>query len=200
MKRLIAVLFVICILFLAACGSAPAAGKSESAPAAPEVTAAEPEAAVTPEPAPSQAPAPSPEVEETSEPEPEEADGQNPVMNFVGPYVCGGCNVFVEAKGSKEGSVSITWSQSTTELAEWTMTGVLDTETLSINYKDGVKTMYVYGDDGLVTSTETVYTDGTGTIAFAEGGMLSWVDENEHVADGMLFAFMGGKMEQWNLS
>ena len=198
MKKTIAILFVICMLFTAACGSAPAAGKSESAPAeTPNVTLVEPEPSSAPAPAPAETPAPSPEVEEDAN---VEVDGQNPVMNFVGPYVCGGYSVFVEADGAKKARISITTSQSATELAEWTISGDFDTETLSINYKDAVKTLYVTGDDGLIKSTETVYEDGTGTIAFTEEGMLSWVDEKDHVADGMLFAFMGGKMEQWDLS
>ena len=198
MKKVIAVIFIICILFTAACGNAPAAGKSENAPAeTPNVTVVEPEPAPSAAPAPSETPVPSQEVEEDAD---VEVDGQNPVMNFVGPYVCGGYSVFVEAEGAKKGRISITTSQSATELAEWTITGDFDTETLSINYKNGVKTLYVTGDDGLIKSTETVYEDGTGTVAFTEEGMLSWVDEKEHVADGMLFAFMGGKMEQWDLS
>ena len=198
MKKVIALIFIICMLFTAACGNAPAADKSENAPAeTPNVTVVEPEPAPSAAPAPSETPVPSQEVEADAD---VEVDGQNPVMNFVGPYVCGGYSVFVEAEGAKKGRICITTSQSATELAEWTITGDFDTETLSINYKNGVKTLYVTGDDGLIKSTETVYEDGTGTVAFTEEGMLSWVDEKEHVADGMLFAFMGGKMEQWDLS
>ncbi|MCR4607137.1 MAG: hypothetical protein K5771_05390 [Oscillospiraceae bacterium] len=192
MKKVIAILFVICMLFTAACGSATAAGKSESAPAeTPNVTVAEPEPSSAPAPAPAETPAASNEVEE---------DGQNPVMNFVGPYVCDRANVLIEADGAHGAKASVTWSSSATELSEWSMSGIFDEETLSFKYSNGIKTNYVYGEDGFVTSTETVYKDGSGTFAFTVDGILSWVDDTEHAADGMLFTFNAEALSQWDLS
>lgn len=197
MKKILALALVLCFLLLAACGSAsPAENASEPAETANIIEVDSSDTAVDTS-APSQSPEPSEEPEPSAEPE---EDGQNPVMNFVGPYVCGGCNVFIEADGGKNGIASITWMQESGQLAEWSITGPFDTETLSISYTDAVKTVHSFGSDGLITSTETVYTDGTGTIAFTEDGMLSWMDDAEHVADGMLFAFMNSNMEQWDLS
>ncbi len=202
MKKVVAVIFAFLILFtVAACGSTPASGSSVSAPAATvniiEVDSADNSAAA---PVPSEEPVTPASAPVEDAVQDVEEDGQNPVMNFIGPYVCEGCSIFIEADGSKNGRATVTWSQSANEMAEWTMTGVFDTETLSIRYSDCVKNIYVYGDDGIVTSSETLYKDGAGTIAFTEDLVLSWIDESEHVADGMLFAYMGGNMEQWDLS
>lgn len=209
MKRILAVLFALCVLLSCACGNAPASGKTEAAPD-PALTAevvsesedsaadaAETEAAPAEPSAAPESVDPEPVGEEEKE---ELVDGQNPVMNFVGPYVCSGCNVFIEADGARGAKASITWSFGAGMLSEWSFSGKFDPDTLSFNYSDGIKKNYTYGDDGFITNTETVYESGTGNIAFTGEGMLYWTDEVEHIADGMMFAFSGGMMEQWGVS
>ena len=192
MKKTIVVITVLSLLImLAACASAPAAENSAASAgtetAAPQEIIGQ-EADVQPSEAPETVPA-----------EPVEEDGQNPVMNFVGPYVCDNCSILIEADGPHGAKASVTWSTSATELTEWSMSGIFDEETLSFKYTNGVKSTYVYGDDGIVTGTETVYKDGSGTFAFTEDLILSWVDDVEHAADGMLFSFNSEAMDQWDL-
>ena len=194
MKKILAVIFVLTFLFLTACGAAPAA-ENNAGSTAPEAGASQQSGGETEAAQPSSAPEAT-----VSEPVQEEEDGQNPVMNFIGPYVCDRCTILIECDGPHGAKASVTWSSSASELTEWSMSGIFDEETLSFKYTNGIKTNYVYGEDGIVTNTETVYKDGTGTIAFTEDLILSWVDDTEHAADGMLFSFNSGAMEQWDLN
>lgn len=117
-----------------------------------------------------------------------ESDGQNPVMNFVGTYGCDRATMIVECKGDDEAQFTVTWSSSAAEHSEWTMSGKLDTDKLTVDYTDCVKKDVVFNEDGSVASEDVIYSDGTGTITFsAEDYTLTWDDAKEHAADGMVF-------------
>ena len=116
-------------------------------------------------------------------------DGQNPVMNFVGTYVCDRAAMQIEADGDAGAKVSVSWGGSATETAEWTMSGPFDTEGLVIEYHDCVKKDVTYNEDGDVASEEEVYTGGHGFITFGENNTLTWQDDIEHIADNMTFSF-----------
>ncbi len=200
MKKTLALLFALLMLLTCACGNTPAPEQSEAA-AGPEINVVSGEPAVTETavPEPSVVPeAPSPEP--VAEPEEGEPNEDNPVMNFVGPYSVGGCNVFIEAFGSETAHASVTWYFGSSILCEWSMSGRFDPDSLSFNYSDCVKTNYTLDDDGFPSESETVYEDGTGNIAFTGEGALYWTDEIEHIADGMIFAFSGGRVEDWGNS
>ena len=127
-------------------------------------------------------------------------DGQNPVMNLVGNYVCDRANVFIEADGDEGASAIVTWSSSAWENSTWVMSGTFDTETMQFEYHDCVRTDYQYEENGDVKSQEEVYTGGHGFMTFAEGDTLTltWQDDQENVADGMVFEYVGadeGTME-----
>ena len=118
-------------------------------------------------------------------------DGQNPVMNVVGDYQADRCSVHVEADGTDGARISVHWGSSASESAEWTMSGTFDTENHSVYYQDGVKKNVVYGSDGKITSEEEVYTGGHGTFIFnAENNTLTWEEDQEHIADGMVFEYI----------
>lgn len=117
-----------------------------------------------------------------------ESDGQNPVMNFVGTYGCDRATMIVECKDADEAQFTVTWSSSAATHAEWTMSGKLDTDKLTVDYTDCVKKEVTFNEDGSVASEDVIYEDGTGTITFsAEDYTLTWDDAKEHVADGMVF-------------
>ena len=122
-------------------------------------------------------------------------DGQNPVMNFVGDYGHDRASIFIEADGQDGAKATVNWGTSAAETSTWTMSGPFDTETLTISYNDCVRTDYVYGEDGEVKSQEEVYVGGHGTIVFAEGDTLTltWNDDQEHIADGTVFEFIGAE-------
>ncbi len=116
-----------------------------------------------------------------------EEDGQNPVMNFIGPYVCDRATVFVECTGKEDAKITVTWADSAIEQSEWTMSGTLNTTDLTVDYTNGVLTRRTFGEDGTVQEETQVYTDGTGRFTFTQDGKLTWDDGKDHVADGLVF-------------
>lgn len=119
-------------------------------------------------------------------------DGQNPIMNFVGTYGHDRASIFIGAEGEDGASATVNWASSAAENSTWIMSGTFDTETLTLEYHDCVKTDYVYDESGEISSQEEVYTGGHGFITFTEGDPLSltWQDDQEHIADGTVFEFV----------
>ena len=120
-----------------------------------------------------------------------EEDGQNPIMNFIGPYARDRANVLIEADGTEGARVTVTWANDASETTEWKMSGPFDPNTLTITYEGGTKTVRTFNEDGSVANEEVAYTDGTGSIVFTTEGStkLKWDDAKEHVADGMEFTW-----------
>ena len=123
---------------------------------------------------------------EGSEPAAADEDGQNPVMNFVGTYASGRASILVEADGADGAKLTVTWGSSAWEHSEWVMSGKFDPDTLTIEYSDCVRTDYAFNEDGSVKSETVVYENGFGTVHF-ENDSLYWKDDEEHVADDMVF-------------
>ena len=168
MKKILALLMAsVLVLALAACGGTAEPAETEEAEA---TETAETEATATAT----------------------EEDGQNPIMNFIGPYASDRANILIEADGMEGAKVTASWADNAGETSEWTMTGSFDTNTLTIKYDNGTKTIRTFNEDGSVKSEEVVYTDGTGTLTFTEADgatKLTWNDDKEHVAEGMEFTF-----------
>ena len=134
--------------------------------------------------------------------EPAADEGQNPAMNYVGNYVCGRAAILIGATDEENGMDAIvTWSSSAAENSTWVMSGTFDPETLQFEYRDCVKTDYVYGEDGNVASQEEVFTGGHGIMTFAEGDplTLTWQEDQEHAADDMVFEYAGMAPEGENV-
>lgn len=121
-------------------------------------------------------------------------DGQNPIMNYIGNYACDRANIMISATDENNGaSAIVTWGSSAWENSVWNMTGTFDSETLQFEYHDCVRTDYVYDENGEVKSQEEVFTGGHGFMTFAEGDplTLTWQEDQEHVADNMVFEYTG---------
>ena len=114
-------------------------------------------------------------------------DGQNPVMNFVGEYQSDRAHALVECTGSDGALITIDWGGSAWETAQWVISGVLDLDTLTLEYADGVKSILTYDDDGALVSEETEYEDGTGTIVFNDDGTFTWHDDQSEYGEDMVF-------------
>ena len=110
-------------------------------------------------------------------------DGQNPVMNFIGEYVCDRARARVECSGKEDAKVTIEWGGSAWTLARWVMTGKLDTDTLKVEYSDCVKTEITYNDKGEETKTVTEYENGKGYFVFSMNSTFTWHDGTEERAD-----------------
>ena len=119
-----------------------------------------------------------------------EEDGQNPTMNFVGPYTADKAEMMVEASDKKDAQISISQKSDASKESVWTMSGEFNEDTFSVEYSDGKKTEYEYADDGTIKSETVTYEDGTGRIIFnPQDGTCVWEDEKEHVADALIFEF-----------
>ena len=120
-------------------------------------------------------------------------DGQNPAMNFIGNYTCDRANILIGSEGSDGMNATVTWGSSAWEHSAWTMSGTFDPETLQFEYHDCIRTDYVYDDNGEETSQTEVYVGGHGFMIFAEGDplTLTWQDDQENMADGMVFEYTG---------
>ncbi|MBR3125437.1 MAG: hypothetical protein IKF42_08530 [Mogibacterium sp.] len=121
-------------------------------------------------------------------------DGQNPVMNYVGNYVCGRACIFIDAADENNGvNATVTWGSSAAENSTWVMSGTFDPETMQFEYHDCVRTDYVYNEDGNVESQEEVFTGGHGFMTFVDGDpiTLTWQEDQEHAADDMVFEYAG---------
>ena len=120
-------------------------------------------------------------------------DGQNPVMNYVGNYVCGRASVLIGAADEENGaSAQVTWSSSAAENSTWEMTGIFDAEEKRFEYHDCVRTDYVYNEDGSVEKQTEVYTGGHGFMFFEDGDSgitMTWQDDQEDIAKDMTFEY-----------
>ena len=120
----------------------------------------------------------------------DDEDGQNPVMNFVGPYQADRCTITIGADGMEGATVSVIWGQSASEAYEYTMTGDFDPDTLRIHYSDCEKKYVKYDENGDIAEETVEFTDGDGRIQFFGDGTLRWEDENEaDRLEGMTFTF-----------
>ena len=128
-------------------------------------------------------------VPEESEGEAEE-DGQNPVMNFIGVYAYERASIKVECEGTENALFTVMWSSSAAEHREWTMSGKLDVAAQTVDYDNCFCKDVVFTEDGTVESETTVYENGTGTFTFGEGNTLTWVDDQDNAAEGIVFEYM----------
>lgn len=120
-------------------------------------------------------------------------EGQNPVMNFVGDYECDRAYITIEADGKDGARATVTWGGGADTTTEWTMSGKFDEKTLTFEYSDCVKKGLTYGEGGEVENEDVAYMDGKGSMTFKDGDpiTLTWQDDQENVADGMTFEFVG---------
>lgn len=119
----------------------------------------------------------------------ENEDGQNPVMNFVGPYACERATMEVQAKDSSSALINVHWAGSASTDAEWEMSGDFNSETMTVSYTDCKKTIKEFDETGSTVSENTEYENGKGELIFHEDNTITWEDDEENIADGMVFTF-----------
>ena len=118
-----------------------------------------------------------------------DADGQNPVMNFVGEYAADRAYAIVDADGEDSALISIEWGDSAWSLAQWVMSGRFDADTLTVEYDDCILTYVTYGEDGSLESEEIQYENGTGRVVFGEDGTFTWQDDQSEI-ENLVFEWM----------
>lgn len=122
--------------------------------------------------------------------DPNEEDGQSPVMNLVGTYVTEKATMNVQSNDKGEADITIEWPESVTSYTTWTMTGTLNSENMTVEYSNCVKTIFKLNDTGEVANKDIKYKNGKGKIVFnMNNATASWDDSQEHIGDDMLFGF-----------
>ena len=115
-------------------------------------------------------------------------DGQNPVMNFIGTYDCERAHMTVECEGTDSAKVTVLWGGGAWDDSVWTMSGKLNTETLTVDYNNGKRVNRHFNEDGSLAEETVVYENGTGKIVFhPDVNSVTWQDDTEHAADDMVF-------------
>ena len=123
----------------------------------------------------------------------EAEDGQNPIMNFIGPYSNGRGMMNVSADGMDGAAIHVSWGGSAAESSTWDMSGtvVINGDELTLNYSNCVKVSTVFAEDGSTSEEKEEYTDGSGVIHFNADNTITWEDHEENIADGSVFEFAG---------
>ena len=111
-------------------------------------------------------------------------------MNFIGEYQCDRAHATVDASGGEDAYITIDWAGSATEVAQWDIYGKMDMETLTVTYKNVVKSIIVYGENGEVISQEPEYEDGSGTVTFNNDGTFTWHDDKSETGEDMVFEWL----------
>lgn len=112
----------------------------------------------------------------------------NPVKDYEGTYQCDRAVLTVKATGKNDADITVEWASSAFENTVWTFSSSFDTSTYRINYSDGVKTNYIYDENGNVKSKKVVYNDGMGRVQFHKDKQtLVWRDEKEQQNGEMTF-------------
>ena len=106
-----------------------------------------------------------------------DSDGQNPVMNFIGNYVCDRAHALVECIGDDGAQITIEWAGSAFDFARWTIIGTPDPDTMAMDYSACTKTIVTVDSEGKVTSEEQEYDNGTGSIRFGDDLSFIWHED-----------------------
>ena len=111
----------------------------------------------------------------------------NPVTAYEGSYQSDRATITVKASGKSDAKITVEWASSASENTVWEMSGMFDASVLRVNYGNGVRTDYVYKDNGSVSSKKVVYKNSTGRIQFKDTKTLVWRDENEQEQGELTF-------------
>ena len=121
--------------------------------------------------------------------------GQNPMMNWTGPYIDTGnkdFTMFIEAGAEDTSDCTVTITQETglNQATNWYIEGALDTDTMTIEYTGCRKAAGYLDKNGNVVSEENEYEDGTGRLVINEEDQsITWTDDVEDAGKGLSFTF-----------
>jgi hypothetical protein len=127
--------------------------------------------------------------EDEEEAEAAGVNGQNPMINFVGQYYAGRGNLSVSMDTDDTALIQVWWGSSASEHSEWVMHGTYNESTNSIDYTDCEKHEYTLDENGEVVSDVVAYTDGTGSVILNDDGSITWIDDQEHIADDLKMTY-----------
>lgn len=125
----------------------------------------------------------------------ENPDWQNPVAKLTGEYQCDRAHATVQDFDLDSALITIEWAGSAWETARWIISGPLDTGTMTISYEGCLNDHLVYDENGEITSQETIYEDGTGTIVFNGDGTFTWHEDQSETGEDMTFELLPAEQE-----
>lgn len=120
-----------------------------------------------------------------------EEDGQNPVMNFVGPYQSDRRSMMVEALGTDEAKITASWGIDAWTTARWVMSGKVteSADGLELRYTNGTFATIETDEDG--NETQSNESDGgTGVVQFKNDGTIVWTDDQDELIKNLVFEFV----------
>ncbi len=125
-----------------------------------------------------------------------EKDGQNPVMNLVGPYKDeNGSSMTMTVSCLNDDEASIEIVSFGDENYKWILTGSMHSDDESnngyITYENASKIKEIPADDSKdsVAGEEVVYENGKGRFTINDDWSISWQDENEDAGKDVKFTF-----------
>ncbi|MCR4688735.1 MAG: hypothetical protein K5745_04185 [Saccharofermentans sp.] len=114
--------------------------------------------------------------------------GIEPEYSFYnGTYECERADVELMIDETGFAYITVTWADSASSEARWTMSGDYDEASNSISYSDCIMSLVNYNDDGQIDHEEELFTDGTGVIQLSDDATLTWQEDVNNQADGMVF-------------
>ena len=116
-----------------------------------------------------------------------ETTATNPVTAYEGTYQCDRAFITIKASGKNDAKITVRWGSSAWEHSAWEMSGMFDPSVYRVDYGNGVRTDYVYNDNGSVSSKKVAYKNSTGRVQFKDTKTLVWRDENEQEHGEMTF-------------
>ena len=116
---------------------------------------------------------------------PDDENAENPVAKYAGQYYVGKGNLSISPEGADGAMIEVWWGSSAAEHSEWVMHGTFDESTMTITYSDCEKHDYTLNEDGEVEKDETAYSDGTGSIKINNENSITWIDDQDHIADDL---------------
>jgi len=116
----------------------------------------------------------------------EESQQAAPAVDFSGIYsepLAGRCTITIESTGNNTYKVSVHWSSSAFESANWEMDATYYDSTTLLEYTDAKYFVRTYTDEDNYTD-DVQYENGAGEFWFEEDGKLGWRSANMEV-DGI---------------
>lgn len=114
-------------------------------------------------------------------------DGQSEVTgaDYVGVWGCGRATLTITPQGNAY-ACNITWGSSASEVGTWDYLCTF-TDGKLVDGGTGVKKDVVYSEDGEISSSETLYTNGSAEFSLDEQGRILWKDNLENAGADMAF-------------
>ena len=110
---------------------------------------------------------------------------QTETKNFVGQYYAGRGNLSILEGDADDYLIEVWWGSSAAEHSEWVMHGKYDESTNTITYSDCERHDITVNESGEVEIDDTAYTNGTGSIKINADDSITWIDDQDHLADDL---------------